>query len=80
MSDYKYDYTVSEQFDAAAFKETCARIERIVGVMKDAYNAEEDGSEMQFYKLNGKRIAVHSSVFLEVVYVTSEIDIDEYMK
>ena len=80
MSDYKFDYTVAECYSKEAFKDTCERIEKIAGVEKDAYNAEDDGSEMQFYKLEGKRIAVHSSVFLEVVYVTSEIDIDEYMK
>lgn len=81
MSDFKYDITVSESFDRPAFEEVCRKLDCHVPPLSKGENIrEDDGSEMQFYYLDGKKLAVHIVAFLDLVYVTSEFDPDIYLK
>lgn len=81
MSDFKFDYNISEVFDKAAFDETCAKLDSHIPPLEKGENIkEDDGSEMQFYYLDGKKLAVHIVDFLDIVYVTSEFDANEYLK
>jgi hypothetical protein len=79
MSDYKFDYNIANEHSHEIFEHTCRLIENIDGVEKGEYVADEDGSEMQFFRRGGEKAAVHSSAFLEVVYVTSEFSLDPWL-
>lgn len=37
-----------------------------------------DGSETQFYVLNGKHINVHNSYYIDAVFIDSEIKLESY--
>ncbi len=81
MSDFKFDYNISESFDRDAFDSTCRKLDAHIPPLEKGENIkEDDGSEMQFYYLNDKKLAVHIVDFLDIVYVTSEFDASEYLK
>ena len=81
MSDFKFDYNISESFDRAAYDETCKVLDsHIPPLEKGETIKEDDGSEMQFYYLGEKKLAVHIVDFLDLVYVTSEFDAAEFLK
>ncbi len=81
MSDFKFDYNISESFDRAAFDATIEKLDSHTPPLEKGENVkEDDGSEMQFYYLDGKKLAVHIVDFLDLVYVTSEFDAAEYLK
>lgn len=81
MSDFKFDYTICEAYDKAAFDSVCAKLDsHIPPLEKGECIKEDDGSEMQFYRLDGKKLAVHIVDFLEIVYVTSEFAAEEFLK
>ncbi len=80
MSDFKYDYTISETFDRVAFEDICAKLDSHIPPLEKGENVkEDDGSEMQFYYLEGKKLAVHIVDFLDIVYVTSEFDAKNFI-
>lgn len=80
MSDFKFDYNISETFDRAAFEDTCKKLDSHIPPLRKGENIkEDDGSEMQFYYLESKKLAVHIVDFLDLVYVTSEFDASEYL-
>ena len=77
MSDYKYDYSISDSYDREAYEKTLRKLDAHVPPLeKGECIREEDGSEMQFYYLEGKKLAVHIVSFLELVYAVSEFDAD----
>lgn len=81
MSDFKFDYNISETFDREAFDATCKKLDSHIPPLRKGENIkEEDGGEMQFYYLDSKKLAVHIVDFLDLVYVTSEFDASEYLK
>lgn len=81
MSDFKFDYNISDAFDREAFDATCQKLDSHIPPLEKGENIkEDDGSEMQFYYLNGKKLAVHIVDFLDMVYATSEFDAEEYLK
>ncbi len=81
MSDFKYDYNISESFDRRAYDDTVKRLDAHIPPLEKGENIrEDDGSEMQFYYLDGKKLAVHIVDFLDIVYVTSEFDAEELLK
>ena len=81
MSDFKFDYNISEAFDREAFEATCKKLDGHIPPLRKGENIkEDDGSEMQFYYLEAKKLAVHIVDFLDLVYVTSEFDAGEYLK
>lgn len=81
MSDFKFDYNISDDFDREAFDSTCHKLDSHIPPLQKGENIrEDDGSEMQFYYLDGKKLAVHIVDFLDMVYVTSEFDASEYLK
>ena len=81
MSDFKFDYNISESYDRDAYEKVIARLDAHVPPLeKGECIREDDGSEMQFYRLEGKKLAVHIVDFLDLVYVTSEFDAEEYLK
>ena len=79
MSDYKFDYNIANEHSQDIFKHTCRLLENIDGVEKGEYVRDDDGSEMQFFRRGKEKAAVHSSAFLEVVYVTSEFSLDPWL-
>ncbi len=81
MSDFKFDYNISESFDREAYDATCKTLDAHVPPLKKGETIkEDDGSEMQFYYLDDKKLAVHIVDFLDLVYVTSEFDAAEFIK
>ena len=81
MTDYKFDYTVSEIYNRKAFEETCRKLDSHIPPLEKGENIrDEDGSEMQFYYLDKKKLAVHIVDFLDIVYITSEFDAEDFLK
>ena len=64
MSDFKFDYNISDAFDREAFDATCQKLDSHIPPLEKGENIkEDDGSEMQFYYLNGKSWPSTSSIF-----------------
>ena len=63
MSDFKFDYNISETFDREAFDATCKKLDSHIPPLRKGENIkEEDGSEMQFYYLDSKKLAASTQI------------------
>ena len=73
-----YSYTVSKSADNKAFKKACNAIEGgLSGIKKDNLLVDVDGSAIQIYYANGKKIKVVNDYEVDAVYADSEIDLKD---
>ena len=70
----------NQSSSSVAFLETCGKIEKINGIEKEELLVDFDGSKIQPYRLNGKKIVVVNDLDEDVVYIRSEEDIDKILK
>lgn len=52
----------------------------IPGIERSDMLTDVDGSQTQIYTLNGKKIIVHNSYYIDAVYIDSEVELTEYFK
>lgn len=76
-----YEYSICNQVDEVIYKKQCAALEsHVPGLKKEEELIDVDGSAIQGYNLDGKRITVHNSFYANEVYVKSEIELEQYFK
>ncbi|WP_281527193.1 hypothetical protein [Ruminococcus champanellensis] len=73
-----YSYTLAREINSQLFKETCDKIEKSFPfVEKKKLLIDVDGSLLQDYFINGKKIRVQNDCDVYSVYVDSEIDLKD---
>jgi len=78
MKEYKYDYTIFPDNSPEKFKETCKRIENELTITKKKeLLIDVDGSTIQSYYSDDKKIVVYDDYDVGVVYVLSDIDLKD---
>lgn len=74
-----FEYNICNQADRNIFVKQCKALERrIPGIKKGDILKDVDGSEMQIYSLNGKKITVYNSIYIDAVFVKSETELEQY--
>ena len=72
-------YSVCNMPDEDVFFRQCAALEKnIPGLKKEKALEDVDGSLIQPYRLNGKKIVVKNSYYTGDVHVESEIDLKPF--
>lgn len=75
----KYEYNICTAADKEIFEKQCAALEKhIPGIERSDMLTDVDGSQTQIYTLNGKKIIVHNSYYIDAVYIDSEVELTEY--
>lgn len=74
-----FEYNICNQNDNEIFKKQCTALEKnIPEIIKSKLLTDVDGSQTQIYLKGDKRITVHNSVYLNEVYIKSDVDLDLY--
>lgn len=75
-----FEYSICNQADEEIFKRQCNALEKKFSelLVKDNFLTDVDGSKIQTYTLNGKKVKVVMSNYENEVYIYSEIDLKEY--
>lgn len=74
-----FEYSICNQADNDIFIRQCSALEkRIPDLIKEKFLDDVDGSHTQIYSLNGKKVSVHNSYYIDAVYVQSEIELQQY--
>lgn len=77
----KYEYNICTTADKEIFEKQCAALEKhIPAIERSDMLTDVDGSQTQIYELNGKKIIVHNSYYIDAVYIDSEVELTEYFK
>lgn len=77
----KYEYNICTAADKEIFEKQCVALEKhIPGIERSDMLTDVDGSQTQIYELNGKKIIVHNSYYIDAVYIDSEVELTEYFK
>ena len=70
-----YSYTLAMEIDNQVFLAACKKIEKsFPSARKEKILIDVDGSLLQDYYINGKRIRVQNDCDVYAVYVDSEVD------
>lgn len=74
-----FEYSICNKADNDIFAKQCSALEnRIPNLIKEKLLNDVDGSRTQIYSLNGKKVSVHNSYYIDAVYVQSEIELQQY--
>lgn len=74
-----YTYLICNMADEDIFAKQCAAIEKYLKPLeKDEFLEDVDGSKIQSYKFCGRKVRVVNSLYINEVYVESEMDIKPY--
>ncbi|MBE6792480.1 MAG: hypothetical protein E7534_03140 [Ruminococcaceae bacterium] len=72
-----FDYTISREASNTAFKKACATIEtNIMGLHKNELLIDVDGTLIQIYRLENKKIKIINDYEVDAVYVESEVNLE----
>lgn len=76
MVNSMFSYTVSKEADNSAFIKACRDLEKAVIISeKDDILIDVDGTLIQIYYSDGKKIKVVNDYSVDAVYIDSEIDL-----
>lgn len=76
-----FTYNISKIADNKAFKDACTKIEDSkLELVKDTPLVDVDGTVIQIYKSDGKKIKVYNDYEVDAVYIDSDIDLDMLFK
>ena len=71
-----YDYTVSRDNSPRIFKDTCKRLDSFLkGFEKFDLLVDVDGSTIQIYKQEDRKVIVYDDYDIGVVFVKSDVDL-----
>ena len=74
---FKFDYTICPENSVKIFKEICEKLEQIFpNLKKDDLLIDVDGSTIQMYKKEDKRIVVYDDYEVGAVYIKSDIKLE----
>lgn len=71
-----FDYTIEPNADEESFYKICRRIEAMSGIAKEDLLTDVDGSQIQYYRRNGKVIKVYNDYDVGAIYIKSEEPIE----
>lgn len=76
MKEYEFEYSIYPDNSSSIFDETCEKIDR---AFKDAEKQEKlvdvDGSTIQRFHIDGKKVVVYDDYDVGAVYVESDINL-----
>ena len=76
-----FEYNICTEADQQLFYRQCAALEKhIPGLVKGKLLHDVDDSLVQLYTKNGKEIRVHNDLYIDALYIKSELDIDPYFQ
>lgn len=76
-----YSYNIAKKANKEIFDNTCSLIEsNISGIDKERLIEDVDGTQIQIYNVNGKKIKVFNDYEVDAVYIESELDIENIIK
>ena len=71
-----FSYNISKNADNKAFKDVCEKIKKIGdNLTKEEPIVDVDGSVIQTYTKDDKKIKVYNDYEVDAVYIDSEIDL-----
>lgn len=74
-----YEYNICTRADEDIYRKQCKALEKhIPGLVKGDELTDVDSSKFQEYFLDGKRLTVYNSNYIDAVYIKSEFDLDEF--
>ena len=75
----KFDYNICNQADENIFQKQCKALEKhIPNLIKSDLLTDVDGSKMQRYELNNKKIIVYNHLAVDAIFIKSDIDLEQY--
>ncbi|MCL2494549.1 MAG: hypothetical protein FWE98_02685 [Oscillospiraceae bacterium] len=78
---WNYEYMVRSQADEAVFHRQCAALEEnIPDLIKERLLQDVDGSDYQYYTLDGARVIVGNDCYLDGVYIRSDVNLLPYFQ
>lgn len=76
-----FTYNIAQKADNKAFKDVCNIIENgINNLTKERPLVDVDGTVIQIYLKNNKRIKVYNDYEVDAVYVDSEMDLKNIIR
>lgn len=73
-----FSYTIAKEADNVAFEKACERIEaKIENIQKCKLLIDVDGTLIQKYEIDSKKIKVVNDYEVDAVYVEAEISLDD---
>lgn len=76
-----FSYNICTEADQDVFNKQCRALEKCIpSIMKADLLEDIDGSQTQIYFFKGKKISVHNSIYIDAVYVDSEIELENFFK
>lgn len=72
-----FDYNICKEVDQKAFIAACKKIENNLTAKKEPILKDVDGSEIQVYYKDDKKIKVLNDYEVDAVYIESEINLDK---
>lgn len=80
MRNYLFDYNIYPSNSVGKFKATCKKIEsNILGLKKEDLLIDVDGTTIQVYEKDEKKIIVFDDYDIGAVFVKSDIALDEIL-
>jgi len=74
-----FEYNICTNADISVFTNQCLALEmHIPGLQKGELLCDVDGSAIQKYVLDGRRITVYNDEQIDAVFVESEIPLEKY--
>jgi len=72
-----FEYNISKNASSKEFKKVCLNIEKAFpNIVKHELLEDMDGSEIQVYEVDGKKIKVYNDYEVDAVYIDSEVKLD----
>lgn len=73
-----FSYNIEKEASEKKFIESCKKIEKnIPDIQKNDILEDVDGTQIQIYHKNGKKIKVMNDYEVDAVYIDSEINLDK---
>ncbi len=74
------DYGIYSEDNENIFQETCRKIEKIEGIVKEKLLIDVDDSLIQEYRCNENQFAVLNDTEVGAIYIRAEKDIADFLK
>lgn len=76
-----FNYCICNQADEQIFSKQCTALENNIPLIEKLDMLEDvDGSKRQKYRIGDNIVTVFNSVYLDEVYVESDVDLLQYFK
>lgn len=74
-----FSYNVFKSASNEEFKKVCKKIEKISGIKKEQPIIDVDGSIIQIYWQDSKKITVYNDYEIGAVYINSDIELGGFL-